>query len=247
MRTRVASRRRRLRRLASATIVVAVLGASALTAAAADLGGIDSGGLSSWSSPVSISLPPIYIADDPFSTDDCNGSLDGNTDSNGSVWKAHSGDWRYQVCDEIRVQSRVSMAHASLDLGELDGFRLTAHLTRISDRKNKSGPGIAFFSDGTEFMYLIYRRDTGNLELGYYDSSGISVLQVEPISDHDTAEISVELSGPSVTVLVDGVVEMTATIRDDVYAIYWDNTRYGLVADNDEWSRFNTFRVEYLR
>jgi hypothetical protein len=221
-----------------------ILFASAVAASAAALG-VNSGQIAIFYQSGTIPISDA-IADDGFAATVCNEDLDGSVDSVGNVWTSHSGEWRYQGCGEVRVNGRVPMAHASLDLGVQDDIRITSTLTRISTQKNHSGPGIAFFSDGSEFMYVIYDRDQGGLILGWVDSSGISASPIVPISDRATAEISVELSGPDVTVLVDGAVEMTATIPGPVYGYFEAKTGFGLVSDNDNWSRFGSFMVEPL-
>jgi hypothetical protein len=218
----------------------------ALAASAASLGGITSDSLFAWSSSTSITVPSA-LADDPFATTtDCNKALSGTIDTLGHPWVAHIGDWRYQVCAEVRTQFRVPYAHATLDVGVSNRIRVSSQISRISTQKKASGPGLALFGDGLGgHMYLIYHRDQGRLSLGKYGSGATVELLGVAISDRDTALLSVEIDQPTLKILVDGALVMTYDMAPQM-AQFGSNTRFGLESDNDIFSRFEWFKVELL-
>lgn len=245
MGTRVSERTRSIRPLI-AMAVVALLATVAVAAAATSLGGIRGADLFVSSSAASIPVPTA-IADDSFS--DCSGNLDGHVDSVGNTWTEHVGTFQCLGSDVVRARQEVSLAHASVDSGTSDDIIVTTSLTSVSSRRNRSGPGLSFLSDGYSFMYAIYERDQGRVTLGKSTLIGTTVLASSPISDVETAVLTVVIDQPGLMVLVNGsaviAYDLTDLLRVDQDALL-TNTRHGLVADDDNQSYFDTFRIEAL-
>ncbi|MGB7859833.1 MAG: hypothetical protein WBM90_04995 [Acidimicrobiia bacterium] len=225
----------------------AALAVTAFSASAASLGGISTQDIFAQSSPASVSVP-TEIAQDDF---DCNGSLDGQTDSLGNVWTSHVGNWQCLGSGVVRSQQRQSFAHATVDISQSTGIRISTDLERISTQSNRSGPGLALFADGIgHLLYVIYERDQDRVILGMNSpTSGNTILnQIDPISDLSSGPMSVEISSMILTVLVNGSL-MTYDLNnlnaaDRTY--FLSRTRFGLVANNDNFSRFESFAIETL-
>ncbi len=233
-------------RMAAVVVGAVVLMTSVLAATAASLGGVSTADLFATSLPLSIEVPTA-IADDSFS--DCSGNLDGHVDSVGNTWTEHVGVFQCLGSDVVRARQEVSLAHASVDSGVSDDVIVTTSLTSVSSRRNRSGPGLSFLSDGYSFMYVIYERDQGRVTLGKSTLIGTTVLASSPISDVETAVLTVVIDQPGLTVLVNGseviAYDLTDLLRVDQDALL-ANTRHGLVADDDNQSYFDTFRIEAL-
>jgi hypothetical protein len=229
--------------------LAAILGASTISAAAADLGGLAVGQLYAYGTEVTIDLPdpPITLASDDFAG--CHNTLDGWEDSLGNEWADHWGRWQCLGGEVVRSQSRLPLAHASLDIGRSDDIVITADVADISNQNNRSGPGIALSTDGFFHMYVVYERDQGRVTLGKSSPWANTSLQSVPVSDRDSAVISVIVDQPSLTVLIDGNVVMTydlgqLTAAEEDY--FLSQTRFGLESDNDNQSRFDSFLIETL-
>lgn len=239
---------RRPLRLVLAVAIAAAIGASTTFGAAVSLQGIATDDLYAVASSGTVPIPAA-IVDDPFQTTSCNQALDGATDSLGNTWSNHWGGWRYQGCEEVRAQFRLPLAHASVDVGQSDDIVITTYLTRISTQNNRSGPGLSLFTDGFFHMYVIYERDQGRVTLGKWSPWANTPLTSVPISDRSTGEIAVVIDQPSLTVLVDGSQVLTYDLNNltgPEQTQFLGQTRFGLEADSDNWSRFGWFKVEVL-
>lgn len=215
--------------------------ALALSAAAASLGGISVSDLFGWSAPATVPVP-VVVGFDHFT---CSGNLAGKTDDYGNVWTDHDGAWRCIGSTEVDARQPRTLAHATVDLGVSDGVYLTALVSNVNTQPNRSGPGVAFLSDGLVQMFVIYQRDLGQVTLGKFD--GIrTTLASTPISDRAAANIRVEIEQPDITVMVDGVVTLTYTMNALETATFGGNTRFGMELDNDNQSRFDWFQAEAL-
>jgi hypothetical protein len=216
------------------------MAATPLVAAAASLGGIYYADLFAWSSLTTVPIP-TPVAEDDFA---CNGALDGQTDSVGNTWTDHGGNWSCIGGSEVRAGQRVSPAHATVDVGVSDGVYITVNLTQIVNRGNSRGPGIALLSNGASHLFVIYERIAGQITLGKWDGSGRTALASANITDRATAQIRVEITLPQIRVLVDGATVLTYTMTAGEVTAFGANTRFGLAADQDNWSRFDYFLVE---
>lgn len=223
-----------------ATGFAAALSALVVSASAASLGGFDVSDLFTWSAPVSISIPNAIALDD-FT---CSGALDGKADALGNSWTDHGGDWQCLGSGEVRARQRVSLGHATVDLGVSDDIFLITVVSSISTQPDRSGPGLSFLSDGVSHLYAIYERDQGRVTLGKREIALDTVISTVTIADRATAEIRVEIDQPEIRVLVDGVVVISHTMTAPETLLFGSNTRFGLEADNDNQSRFDLFRVE---
>ncbi len=219
-----------------------VVSVPSLVAAAASLGGITTPSLSVWSSVASIPLP-VPVAQDDFS---CTGAIDGRTDLLGNTWTDHGGRWRCANGTEARATRRVRFGQATVDVGASDNLALTTSIRSISNRRNRSGPGLAFLSDGLFHMFVIYERDQGRVTLAKRDGGGRVDLAVVPVADRAGLEMRVELRLPELTILVDGTQVVSYTLTPAELSTYGSNTRFGLESDRDRSSRFDWFLVEAL-
>jgi len=232
----------RRRRWAWGVVVLFALTAPPFGATAASLGGIVSADLYAWSDAASVPVP-TPIAEDDF---DCRGFLDGRKDLYGNVWVDHRGRWRCAGGETARATRRVRFGQVTVDVGVSDRLNITTYVSSVSRRRNRSGPGISFLSDGRAHMYVIYERDRGRITLASRDRRGLRSLVTVPISDRDALEMRVELRLPDIAVLVDGAAVINYTLSAAELASFGSNTRFGLEADRDRWSRFDWFRVEAL-
>lgn len=233
----------------TALILAVGLIASGLAASAASLGGINSPSLYATSRAVNIDLPGDPVAYDTFVG--CQSHLEGWIDSLGNEWTSHEGNWICVANAVARNQKRVSVAHATLDAQVNDNISVSTEIVRISQQKNKSGPGLALFDDGTNFISVLYKREQGRLVLGVMAPSGYrEIVDVDPISDYDTVTLTAQIQGHYLTVLLNDSPEMeidlTLVLTEDEQLLLLDNTRFGLASDNDNWSRFGSFTVEIL-
>jgi hypothetical protein len=227
-------------RAASAVVAVMTLGALAVTASAASLGGIGVADLFAWSSPVTVPIPSP-VASDQFS---CAGDLDGQPDDLGNIWSDHGGDWQCLGSGVVRARQRVDQGHATVDLLTSDAVSISVGLSDISTQGGRSGGGVAFLSDGLSHMYVVYQRDQGQVVMGRLEVAVDTVITTASVSDLDTAEIAVEIDQPTVRVLVNGAPVLTHTLTITETVIFGSNTRFGLASDNDNSTRFDWFRVE---
>ena len=226
-----------------------MLGASAINAAAADLGGLMAGQLFTYGDDVTIDLPdpPGPLAGDDFT--DCHGLLDTRQDSQGNEWTDHGGRWQCLGNGVVRSQMRLPLAHASVDVARSDDLVVTTSVSDVSNQQARSGPGIALFTDGSSHMYVIYERDEGRVTLGKSSPWANTGLQGVSVSDRESLAISVVIDQPRLTVLVDGSVVMTydlSTLPANEQALFLSKTRFGLESDLDNQSRFDTFTIETL-
>lgn len=223
-----------------ATVSAVAMAVLVMSASAASLGGIDVADLFAWSAPVTVPIPNALASDD-FA---CSGSLHGQTDSIGNTWTDHGGDWRCLGSGEVRSQQRVTLGHATVDVGTSDQLTVSSVLTSISTQSGRSGPGLSFLSDGISHIYAIYERDLGRVTLGKREIALDTVIATATITDRATAEIRVEIDQPQIRVLVDGVTVISHAMTAVETLIFGPNTRFGLEADNDNQSRFDSFAIE---
>lgn len=246
MGTQVKLRGRRAR-ITTALVVAVGLAVSAVAAAAASLGGINTDDLFATTMTVDIPVSPPVVASDTF--DGCHSHLDGWVDSVGNTWTSHEGNWMCVANSVARNQQRVSIAHAGVDTGFSNNISVSTDIVRISNQKNKSGPGLALFDDGTYFISVLYKREQGRLVLGVMGPSGYRELaEVDPISDFDTAVLTAQIQQPNLTVLLNGNIELTydlSNLAPDELPLL-GNTRHGLASDNDNWSHFGSFTAEVM-
>lgn len=222
----------------------------AVVASAASLGGIAVGSLFAQETPVTIPIPvpPPLVATD-FSG--CQGSLDGWVDESGAAWASQSGDWQCLGNDVVRSQQRSPLAHATVAVPINTGIRIGASMERISAQANRSGPGLALFADGSgELIYVMYERDQARVSIGLRSPlyGDVVLDRIVGIADRDTAEIAVLLDGLAMTITLDGVVigmydlATLLTLAQQIDLL--SNSRFGLLSDNDNFSRFDGFRID---
>ena len=227
-------------RIAGKIVLAVGLTTSLVVAAAASLG-TSSADLFVWSGPVSVPIPGT-IAIDSFDT--CSGGLDGEVDASGNVWSDHGGQWLCFGPGLAAARIPTSLGHATVDVGQSDDLTVSVFVSKVSDKTNRSGPGISLFSDGNYHIYVIYERDLGQITLGKLDSTGNTVLMVIPVADRPVIEISAEIHQPDISVSVDAVLVGTYTMTAAEVATFGANTRFGMEADNDNQSWFESFQVE---
>lgn len=232
--------------LLGVSLVVAALALAAFAASAASLGTITLNQIFAQTAPASAPVPTVIGGDDFPS---CTGALHGETDSQGNTWTDHWGRWRCLGGDLVRATRRLPLAHATVDVGQSDRLIISTDLERISNQANRSGPGISLFTTGFFHMYVIYERDQGRVTIGKWTPWASVPLASVPISDRSTATLTVVVDQPSLTVLVNGSQVMTYDLNNltpPEQALLLTNTRFGLEADRDTWSRFDSFRVEAM-
>ncbi len=226
------------------TIVVVGLAAFALAASAATLGGITVGSIFTQSVHVHIDLPdpPVPIVSTNFS--ECSNFIDGWTDESGAIWASHSGDWQCLGNGVARAQRREPLANLTVGIEQATGIRISTDIFDISHQNKRSGPGLALLRDDSgAFLYVIYSRDDQELSIGVSGNGPFEV--VTGLGDIDTAVMSASIVGDDLYVDFAGVAvgpfDLTSEAPDLI-----GNTRFGLVADNDNLSRFNSFAIELL-
>jgi hypothetical protein len=98
-------------------------------------------------------------------------------------------------------------------------------------------------------MYAIYERDADRVTLGKSSPWANTALLSAPVADRDEGEMSVVIDRPTLTVLFDGVVVLTYDLNHLTQAeqdYFLSRTRFGLESDNDNQTRFESFRIETL-
>jgi len=240
-------RQSRATRVTTVSVVTAGLVVFTLAASAASLGGINVGSLFTQETPVTIEIPdppgPIVFTD--FSG--CVNRIDGWEDASGAIWISHSGGWQCLGNNGVRAQQRVPLGNATVVIPYSTGIRVSTDIFDISHQSNRSGPGLSLLNDGSgNFVYVIYERDQDRVTIGV-GSGGVDtpLFQITPaFSDLDSGTMSVELNGTVLDLTFGGqdfgpydLVEATPLLG---------NTRFGLVADHDNFSTFNSFTIELL-
>jgi hypothetical protein len=229
----------------TAALAVAVGLLASLTASAASLGGITAGSFFSQELPVSIELPqpPGPIVSTDFSG--CTNFIDGWTDESGNTWTSHSGRWQCLGNDVVRSQQRVSFANLTVGITQTAGIRVSTNIFDISDQNNRSGAGISLLGNGSgDFLYVIYERDDEELLIGVTGQTPFAT--VSSIGDFDTGTISAEIS-PDLQLMVTFESVTVGPFDLNVEALdLIGNAQFGLVANNDNFSRFNIFTIEAL-
>jgi hypothetical protein len=237
-------RSRRFARSVPLAMVACGLFVIALAASAATLGGISAQGPFVQEESISIDIPPPPgpLVHTDFSG--CSNTLDGWTDESGAVWISHSGNWQCLGSEVVRAQQRVNLGNATVDISpHTSDIRISTTVDSISNQNNRSGPGLALLRGTSGFLYVMYERDQQRLNIGV--SGQAPFAEVNDVGDFDTATITAELTGTSLRAGMDTVMVGPfdlATYAPQLLA----NTRFGLVSDNDNQSRFGTFTIELL-
>lgn len=232
-------------RYTTALVVALTSCAFALAASASSLGGITAGSLFAQELPVSIEPPdpPGPIVSTDFSG--CSNFIDGWTDESGNTWTSHSGRWQCLGNDVVRSQQRVSFANLTVGIAQTSGIRVSTNIFDISHQRNRSGPGISLLGNSSgDFLYIIYERDSQRLLIGVTGEEPFA--PVAPIGDFDTGNISAEISTDlQLTVFFDSLTVGPFDLSTVAPGLVGNN-RFGLVANNDNFSRFDTFTIEAL-
>jgi hypothetical protein len=233
----------RIARVSTVSLVAVGFTALALAASAASLGGITVGTIFTQESPVTIDIPdpprPLVFTD--FSG--CQNSLDGWTDESGATWLSHSGNWQCLGNDVARAQQRVPLAHTTVGIPYSTGLRISTHIYDISNQNNRSGPGIALLGDGNGgLVYVRYERDKARIVIGHSYAAGNGSAIFPYSGDLESGTMVVDLVGPNLTVKLAGQNVGSYVVP----AFAMNKTRFGLVANNDNQSRFDSFTIELL-
>ena len=228
------------------TVMVIVVGLTgfALVASAASLGGIGVGSIFTQETAVDIDVPdpPGPIVSTDFSG--CTNFIDGWTDGSGATWTSHSGNWQCLGHDVVRAQRRVSFANLTVGIEHSTGIRVSTDIFDISHQANRSGPGLALLHDGAgDYLYVIYRRDDQELSIGVSGEGRFAV--VSGLGDLDTGVMSASIVGDDLYVDFAGAMVGPFDLNDEAPDLL-GNTRFGLVADKDNFSKFNNFTIELL-
>ena len=226
------------------TIVVVGLTAFALVASAATLGGISVGSIFTHSSSVDIDIPepPGPIVSTDFS--DCSSFIDGWTDESGATWVSHSGNWQCLGSGVVRAQQRTDLANLSVEIAQSSGIRITTEIADISHQNNRSGPGISVLGDGVgSFLYVIYERDADRVTIGVTGKTPFAT--VTSVADTDAATMSLEIIGDQLYVAFGAISSGSFDLAVEAPELI-GNKWFGLVADNDNQSRFDSFTIELL-
>ena len=232
---------RPLFRHATVVTVVVCFFVLGVVASAASLGGVNTSSVFSQQMDVQIDIPdpPGPLVSTNFSG--CSNALDGWTDESGATWTSHSGNWQCLGNDVVRAQQRVDLGHATVNIDPINsGIRITTNFYDISSQNNRSGPGIALFGDGNGgLVYAIYERDNDQIIIGHRYSGGQSFSQFPFAGDLESGTMSVTVTGANLSLALDG-----QTIGSYVVPSYFlDKYRFGLVSDNDNQSRFDSFTI----
>jgi hypothetical protein len=232
-------------RLTTALSFAVGLFASMLAVSAASLGGVTVDGLFTQTFDVSIDPPdpPGPIVSTDFSG--CTNFIDGWTDESGNTWTSHSGRWQCLGNDVVRSQQRVPFANLTVDITQTSGIRVSTNIFDISDQNNRSGPGISLLGNSQgDFLYIIYERDDEELVIGITGETPLAT--VTSIGDFDTGTLSAEISTDlELMVAFESVTVGPFDLTEEADGLL-DNNRFGLVSNNDNFSRFNSFTIEAL-
>ncbi|MFZ0014509.1 MAG: hypothetical protein WAL25_10400, partial [Acidimicrobiia bacterium] len=173
----------------------------------------------------------------------CQNSLDDWTDESGATWVSHSGNWQCLGNDVARAQQRVPLGHTTVSIPYSTGLRVSTHIYDISHQNNRSGPGLALLGDGNGgLVYVIYERDKARIVVGHSYAGGTGSAVFPYSGDLESGTMVVDLVGPNLTVTFAG--QDVGSYIVPAFAV--DNTRFGLVANDDNQSRFDTFTIELL-
>ncbi|HEX6221198.1 MAG TPA: hypothetical protein VF115_08905 [Acidimicrobiia bacterium] len=233
-----------LTRTTTVTVVVVGLTAFALVASAASLGGITVGSIFTQETAVDIDVPdpssPIVTTD--FSG--CSNLIDGWTDDSGGTWTSHSGNWQCLGSGVVRAQQREMLANLSVEIMPTTGVRISTDISDISHQSDRSGPGISVLGDGAgDFLYISYERDDEQLTIGVAGAPPFAT--VTSVGDFDVGTMSVELSGDQLLIEFGSIVVGPFDLMGEAPQLI-GNHWFGLVADNDNQSRFDNFTIELL-
>ncbi|MGD2061000.1 MAG: hypothetical protein PVF87_09060, partial [Acidimicrobiia bacterium] len=103
------------------------------------------------------------------------------------------------------------------------------------------GPGLSLLGSGGDFIYVIYERDQARLTV-FSTVDGL-IGEANGLADRETANISAVIAGNDLTVEFDG---QSFGPFDLTGSPHLGNARFGLISDNDNQSRFDTFAIELL-
>lgn len=226
-----------------ATVVAVVAAVGLVPASATSLGGLRVPALYAFSESVSIPIPePVLLAQDPFSLRFLQ-FLDGTADELGNVWSVHGGLFIGLDGDVVFSPFRIGDAHATVDVARSDDLALRVDLVDVPPQPGRARSGIAFFSNGTSYLYARYERDRGVVTIGQVGGPGAGEIASAPVADRESLMLSVTVNQPIVTVSVDGTPVLTDDLSSRL-AAFGDNTRHGIASDGDRWTRFDFFSAE---
>ena len=226
---------------------VAALGGFALTTiatnhvSAATLGGLTAESLGAWVLPGGAGVPTMAAWDNFARADGTN--LNGQaTGDNGPAWQVVSGTWTTSAnAGKLSVNARD--AALVVDCGATNAT-VTATITLPAN--GNFSAGLALKQGTAGFLSVEYGHgNSGNIEIARTLSGSRQVLaSVTNLGRNSPATLAATYLDGTVTVQLNGVSRLSATLDSATEAVYRPHTRFGLSADNDSLSTFDNFRCE---
>jgi hypothetical protein len=220
-----------------AAAVATAVAAGLVPAGAASLGGLAVASVSVASMPVALD-PPAPLANSEF---DGVASLDGWIDGGGKLWAVATGRFRGQR-GAVRSQDKTAWAMASVDLAVSTGITVSSLLSGVNDAPASSGVGLALLVDGAEFVSVAYDRDRQVIEVGTVIGGSSVVIGSTEAPDLASLVIAATIAEGQISVAIDGV----ELLMVDVPSGFESHTAHGIVADNDNQTTFEWWRVEAI-
>ena len=137
---------------------------------------------------------------------------------------------------------------AGADLAAIDCDAAAVRLA-VEQGLPNAGDGERVGDRGDQQQAGACERDADRVTLGKSSPWANTALLSAPVADRDEGEMSVVIDRPTLTVLFDGVVVLTYDLNQLTQAeqdYFLSQTRFGLESDNDNQTRFESFRIETL-
>ncbi len=191
-----------------------------------------------------------------YSWDDFNRVLNllpGSPSPGGLIWKPQIGTW---VLDSAtaRTTTKNKDANVLMDLSVVDAS-LVVTLNPVG---NNARPGVTINDDGSNNMLLLYSSaGGGTLTLStYFGPTRVFLASTGGVGAPGSSfEVRVTSNGPTITVFVNGTLQITQTLTGTNLCKFKDigtgcvsdgrpNVGFGIWADADTTSTFDDFRLE---
>lgn len=218
--------------------MLAAVVATGIPAFAASLNGLTAAPLGAWNVPGGTGAPTVLTwASFTFPN---NTNLDGAALDGGGTWIADIGTWRVQA-NEARV-NKTSLANISVDVGT-NSASVSATLTFGPSAR----AGVMALDNGGVAFYALYSK-TGGGTIQLYKYSGGQVLRASTsgIGTPASAAMRLDARTNDLTVSWNGSVVLSYTLTGPEIGAFKSgtNTRFGIIADNDNLTRFDDFHVD---
>lgn len=221
-------------------ILVAVIFASAVGVSAATLNGVAAASLGSWNVAGTTSAPTVLVWSNFLAPNNTN--LNGATLNGGSTWIAQFGIWR--VSSSHAGSSNAAFSNLTTSVGTVNA---AVEATTIDLGGNPTA-GLVAMSNGTSFIFSQYEKTSGGrIRLFKYVSGTVTQL-AEATGTGIPAIAPMRLDATTNTMKVswNGAVVLTYTLTAAEVALFKSagHTRFGLMANGDPSTNFDTFHVD---